>query len=174
MNDKTIIELGSRKISWFIGGSHSQVSYLPLICLRHRLLIDLLTTDKSRRFAQPRPIINHARREFTLWNLDRILLWPDRPACWRYECIWISIYTHEPALTRRMWYNAGLENLHFAWISDKQARAEGESLYIWYNTAAHVVNVTTVMSLSITLKCHFDMYVFIDIDYCDKVTCVHT
>ena len=36
-NDKTIIELGYHKISWFVS--------------------DLLATDKSRYFAQPRPII---------------------------------------------------------------------------------------------------------------------
>ena len=27
------------------------------LCLRHRQIIDLLATDKSRYFAQPRPII---------------------------------------------------------------------------------------------------------------------
>ena len=41
-NDKTIIKLGYRKISWFV--SVSQINYL-------------LATDKSRYFAQPRPII---------------------------------------------------------------------------------------------------------------------
>ena len=44
LNDKTIIELGYRKISWFV--SVSQINYLHL-----------LATDKSRYFAQPRPII---------------------------------------------------------------------------------------------------------------------
>ena len=43
-NDKTIIELSYRKISWFV--SVSQINYLQLV-----------TTDKSRYFAQPRPII---------------------------------------------------------------------------------------------------------------------
>ena len=42
-NEKTIIELSYRKISWFVS-----VSYIK-ICL--------LATDKSRYFAQPRPII---------------------------------------------------------------------------------------------------------------------
>ena len=42
-NDKTIIELGYRKISWFVTVV-SQMSYL-------------LATDKSRYFAQPCPII---------------------------------------------------------------------------------------------------------------------
>ena len=28
------------------------------LCLRHRQIIDLLATDKSRYFAQPRPIID--------------------------------------------------------------------------------------------------------------------
>ena len=43
-NDKTIIELGYRKISWFV--NVSQINYLQL-----------LATDKSRYFAHPRPII---------------------------------------------------------------------------------------------------------------------
>ena len=53
-NDKTIIELGYRKISWFL--SVSQVNYLPQPS-GLRQIIDLLATDKSRYFAQPRPII---------------------------------------------------------------------------------------------------------------------
>ena len=40
-NDKTINELGYRKISWFVSG-------------RLRQIIDLRDTDKSRYFAQPR------------------------------------------------------------------------------------------------------------------------
>ena len=52
LNDKTIIELGYRKISWFI--SISQINYLPQPLAS---VIDLLATDKSRYFAQPRPII---------------------------------------------------------------------------------------------------------------------
>ena len=44
-NDKTIIELGYRKISWFVSVPQTMQ------------LFDLLTTDKSRYFAQPRPII---------------------------------------------------------------------------------------------------------------------
>ena len=53
-NDKTIIELVYRKISWF-----DSVSRRSIICLSLRLrqIIDLLATDKSRYFAQPRPII---------------------------------------------------------------------------------------------------------------------
>ena len=49
-NDKTIIELGYRKIS---------VSRRSIICLSLRLrqIIDLLATDKSPYFAQLRPII---------------------------------------------------------------------------------------------------------------------
>ena len=47
-NDKTIIELGPYgKISWLV--SVSQINYL--------IITDLLATDKSRYFAQPRPII---------------------------------------------------------------------------------------------------------------------
>ena len=49
-NDKTIIELGYRKISWFV--SVSQINYLS-----SAYIIDLLAIDKSRYFAQPRPII---------------------------------------------------------------------------------------------------------------------
>ena len=44
-NDKTVVELGYRKISWFVCGE------------RLGQIIDLLATDKSRCFAQPRPII---------------------------------------------------------------------------------------------------------------------
>ena len=56
-NDKTIIELGYRKISWFI--SVSQITRRSIICRSRRLrqIIDLLATDISRYFAQPRPII---------------------------------------------------------------------------------------------------------------------
>ena len=47
-SDKTIIELGYRKISWFVS-----VSEIIIICLSIRLrqIIDLLATDKSRYFA---------------------------------------------------------------------------------------------------------------------------
>jgi hypothetical protein len=31
------------------------------LCLRHRQIIDLLGTDKSRYFAQPRPIIVYSK-----------------------------------------------------------------------------------------------------------------
>ena len=34
------------------------------LCLRHRQIIDLLATDKSRYFAQPRPIIVYYKHEF--------------------------------------------------------------------------------------------------------------
>ena len=44
LNDKTIIELDFAKS-------------IICLCLRHRQIIDLLATDKSRYFAQPRPII---------------------------------------------------------------------------------------------------------------------
>ena len=51
-NDNTIIELGYRKISWFVGVS--QINYLPQPFASAN---NLLATDKSRYFAQPRPII---------------------------------------------------------------------------------------------------------------------
>ena len=62
-NDKTIIELGYRIISWFV--SVSQINYLEkrpgdeVVCLSLwlRQIIDLLAADKTRYFAQPRPII---------------------------------------------------------------------------------------------------------------------
>ena len=44
VNNKTIIELGSRNISWFVGGS--QVNYLPMPKAEAR--------DKSRYFDRPR------------------------------------------------------------------------------------------------------------------------
>ena len=52
-NDKAIIELGYREVSWFV--SVSQINYLPQPSAS--AIIDLLATDKSRYFAQPRPII---------------------------------------------------------------------------------------------------------------------
>ena len=42
-NDKSVIEHGYQKISWFVSVS--------------KIIIDLLATDKSRYFAQRRPII---------------------------------------------------------------------------------------------------------------------
>ena len=51
-NDNTIIELSYRKISWFVGVS--QINYLPQPFVSAN---NLLATDKSRYFAQPRPII---------------------------------------------------------------------------------------------------------------------
>jgi len=53
LNDKTIIELDFAK---YHDLSVSRRSIICL-CLRHRQIIDLLATDKSRYFAQPRPII---------------------------------------------------------------------------------------------------------------------
>ena len=53
LNDKTIIELDFAKYSDL---SVSRRSIICL-CLGHRQIIDLLATDKSRYFAQPRPII---------------------------------------------------------------------------------------------------------------------
>ena len=53
LNDKTIIELDFAK---YRDLSVSRRSIICL-CLRHRQIIDLLATDKSRYFAQPRPII---------------------------------------------------------------------------------------------------------------------
>ena len=52
-NDKTIIELGYHKISWF--ASVSQINYLPRPSASE--IIELLATDKSQYFARPRPII---------------------------------------------------------------------------------------------------------------------
>ena len=53
LNDKTIIELDFAK---YRDLSVSRRSIICL-CLRHRQITDLLATDKSRYFAQPRPII---------------------------------------------------------------------------------------------------------------------
>ena len=50
------IELGYRKISWLVRGL--QINYLPLSAFGlGKYVTDLLATDKSRYFAQPRPII---------------------------------------------------------------------------------------------------------------------
>ena len=53
LNDKTIIELDFAK---YRDLSVSRRSIICL-CLRHRQIIDPLAPDKSRYFAQPRPII---------------------------------------------------------------------------------------------------------------------
>ena len=53
-NDKTIIELGYGKISWFV--SVSQINYLPQPSASANNWSARLT-DKSRYFAQPRSII---------------------------------------------------------------------------------------------------------------------
>ena len=54
-NNKTIIELGYGKISWFVSGE--QINYLPKPKAEANNIIDLRDTDKSRYFAQPCPII---------------------------------------------------------------------------------------------------------------------
>ena len=53
LNDKTIIELDFAKYRDLLVSRRSIIC----LCLRHRQIIDLLATDKSRYFAQPRPII---------------------------------------------------------------------------------------------------------------------
>lgn len=46
LNDKTMIELGIRKISGYARRS------ITCLCIQHRQIIDLLATDKSRDFAE--------------------------------------------------------------------------------------------------------------------------
>ena len=53
LNDKTIIKLNFAKYRDLSVSCRSIIC----LCLRHRQIIDLLSTDKSRYFAQPRPII---------------------------------------------------------------------------------------------------------------------
>ena len=53
LNDKTIIELDFAKYRDLSVYRRSIIC----LCLRHRQIIDPLATDKSRYFAQPRPII---------------------------------------------------------------------------------------------------------------------
>ena len=53
LNDKTIIELDFAKYRDLPVSRRSIIC----LCLRHRQIIDLLATDKSRYFAQPHPII---------------------------------------------------------------------------------------------------------------------
>ena len=61
-NDKTVIELSYRKILWFV--IISQINYLPQPSAS---AIDLLATDKSQYFAQPRPVIaNYFKEHFHL------------------------------------------------------------------------------------------------------------
>ena len=53
LNDKTIIELDFAKYRDLPVSLRSIIC----LCLRHRQIIDLLVTGKSRYFAQPHPII---------------------------------------------------------------------------------------------------------------------
>ena len=53
LNDKTIIELDFAKYRDLPVSRRSIIC----LCLRHRQIIHLLATTKSRYFAQPRPII---------------------------------------------------------------------------------------------------------------------
>ena len=52
-NDKKIIELGYRKISWFVSVSQMAIIFLGL---RLRQILDLLAKDKSQYFAKPCPV----------------------------------------------------------------------------------------------------------------------
>ena len=69
LNDKTIIELDFAK---YRDLSVSRRSIICL-CLRQRQIIDLLATNKSRYFAQPRPIIvyYHSRYFIRRFNWPR-------------------------------------------------------------------------------------------------------
>ena len=70
LNDKTIIELGYCKTLWFV--NVSQINYLPKQIIRLWQIIDLLATDKSKCFAQPRSIIVNylLLSKVTIWSLD--------------------------------------------------------------------------------------------------------
>ena len=64
-NDKTILELGYRKISWFV--SVSQINYLP----KNNKSVH----DRSRYFAQSRPIfVNYLQRVMGEFTLCKIVL----------------------------------------------------------------------------------------------------
>ena len=67
MNNKTII---GRDLAKYRDLSMARRSIICL-CLRHRQIIDLLATDKSRYFARPRPIIDNSLRQFQK-NKNRI------------------------------------------------------------------------------------------------------
>ena len=53
LNDKTIIELDFAKYRDLSVSPRSII----VLCVQHQQIIDLLATDKSQYFAQPRPII---------------------------------------------------------------------------------------------------------------------
>ena len=55
LNDQTIIEIGFAKYR-NLSVSRRSIAIICL-CVRHRQIIDLLASDKSRYFAQTRPII---------------------------------------------------------------------------------------------------------------------
>ena len=62
LNDKTIIELDFAKYrDWSVS-----CRSITCLCLRHRQIIDPLATDKSRYFAQPRPIIVYCSHRITI------------------------------------------------------------------------------------------------------------
>ena len=88
-NDKTIIELSYCKISWFVGVS--QINYLPQPFASAN---NLLPTDKSRYFAQPRPII--ANYYSTSLSRVRIMLKTSTNISWYFysrSLVWlVSVY----------------------------------------------------------------------------------
>ena len=87
LNDKTIIELSYRKTSWFVGVS--QINYLPQPFVSAN---NLLATDKSRYFAQLRPII--ANYYSTSLSRVRIMLKTSTNISWYFysrSLVWLVL-----------------------------------------------------------------------------------
>ena len=83
LNDKTIIELDFAK---YRDLSVSRRSIICL-CLRHRQIIDLLATDKSRYFAQPRPIIVYYHSRYFIRRFN----WPRDHYVTANNCLRITV-----------------------------------------------------------------------------------
>ena len=109
-NDKTIIELGYRKTSWFF--SVSQINYL----------IDLLATDKSRYFAQPRPIIVNYVSEgnFSLWHTFTLT----------YTPIFAEFYTKRIQRGAFVLPNLGMDSTLPQFAKKKQFNFQGVTSYM--------------------------------------------
>ena len=126
-NDKTIIELGYCKISWFV--NVSQINYLPQPSALANTT-DLLTTDKSRYFAQPHPIIvNCSFWVDLLWKhhaetceagtlLYKIFYyygskWTNNIECWE-NCIICHVYIFSAA----SWLSQTSKKINSAWFAN--------------------------------------------------------
>ena len=94
-NDKTIIELSYRQISWFV--SVSQINYFA----------SAFSFGKSRYFTQPRPIIaNYYHDGFTVESNWYPFFLTAQFKCngWSIGCIWHEVITVTCSRWTRVWF----------------------------------------------------------------------